>query len=82
MKGLLESPAVCRAFGEHADAIRRSTQYVAGVLRKEEILLCGWPVISCNEWGMQQEYVASSSMSGSSAYAAGCRQQCIAPCQQ
>jgi len=39
------------------ESVRRSVQYVAGLARKEEATLCGWPVISCNEWGMQQERV-------------------------
>jgi len=39
------------------EAQRRTLQYVRGLARKGEVVLAGWPVVSINEWGMQQERV-------------------------
>jgi len=42
------------AVGAHADAVARCCSYVSGLAKPEEKVLCGWPVLSINEWGSQQ----------------------------
>lgn len=34
--------------------LQRSLRYVEGLLKKREILICGWKVVSINEWGAHQ----------------------------
>lgn len=57
LQAVLQSPTANTAAGEHAESVERSMRYVVGLVRKGECALCAWPVISCNEWGMQQERV-------------------------
>ena len=40
--------------GAHAHAVGRCVTYVQGLAKREEAVLCGWPVLSINEWGTQQ----------------------------
>ena len=42
------------AVGAYAEAVARCCSYVSGLARPEEKVLCGWPVLSINEWGSQQ----------------------------
>jgi len=42
------------AVGAHAESVARCCSYVTGLARPEEKVLCGWPVLSINEWGSQQ----------------------------
>ena len=55
LQALLQQECVrAIAVGIHADAVARCVQYVTGLARSEERVLCGWPVLSINEWGSQQ----------------------------
>ena len=55
LQALLQQSCVHEiAVGVHADAVSRCVQYVGGLARPEERVLCGWPVLSINEWGTQQ----------------------------
>ena len=55
LQALLQQSCVHEiAVGVHADAVSRCLQYVGGLARPEERVLCGWPVLSINEWGTQQ----------------------------
>ena len=58
------------AVGAHADAVARCCSYVGGLARPEEKVLCGWPVLSINEWGSQQVRLLASVRSRSSAHVA------------
>ena len=40
--------------GAHSEAVVRCLAYVGGLAREEERVLCGWPILSINEWGSQQ----------------------------
>ncbi|KAL1511372.1 hypothetical protein AB1Y20_006174 [Prymnesium parvum] len=57
LAALLEEHGTQLLIAGNAESVRRSVQYVSGLVRKGEGTLCGWPVVSCNEWGMQQPRV-------------------------
>lgn len=54
LSSLLTSEAVRSIGGANSEAVGRCVQYVRGLARDEETVLCGWPVLSINEWGAQQ----------------------------
>ncbi len=54
LKSLLSLECVTATSSPHARAVSRCTRYVNGLARSEEAVLCGWPVLSINEWGTQQ----------------------------
>ena len=58
LQSLLQQECVRKiAVGTHAHAVSRCLQYVSGLAKAEERVLCGWPVLSINEWGSQQSRV-------------------------
>ena len=54
LASLLSSDCVRAIGGAHADAVGRCLTYVNGLVREGERVLCGWPILSINEWGAQQ----------------------------
>ena len=54
LEALLQSDCVRSVSGAHSEAVSRCVQYVRGLAREGERVLCGWPVLSINEWGHQQ----------------------------
>jgi hypothetical protein len=54
LHALLQSECVKALSGAQASGVDRCVRYVAGLAREEERVLCGWPVLSINEWGVQQ----------------------------
>lgn len=55
LESLLQQECVrAIAVGIHAEAVSRCVQYVGGLTRPKEVVLCGWPILSINEWGSQQ----------------------------
>jgi len=57
LASLLQTEGLHARGGEHGVAVRRCLQYVSGLIKEGETVLAAWPVISCNEWAMQQERV-------------------------
>ena len=54
LHSLLGQESVRALSGAHAQAVNRCVQYVGGLAKEQERILCGWPVLSINEWGQQQ----------------------------